>query len=152
MYLKEVLSKYKDKKVKLFIDMDGVIADYNFGEAKDYDKKRPLYDSIKKLEEVSKLPNVELYIFSVTRYSEGFKEKHNWLDTYAPFFKKENRIIISREDNNMEKSSILKAKYLENYQRDDSVIIVIDDDPRNLKDINEINKDIVLLKDSVLVD
>lgn len=47
MYLKEYLEKYKDKKVKLFVDMDGVIADYEFGVAKDYDTKRPLMDSIK---------------------------------------------------------------------------------------------------------
>ena len=152
MYLKEYLKKYKNKKIKLFIDMDGVIADYEFGSAQDYDQKRPLYDSIKKLEEISKMSNIELYIFSSTRYTEGFNQKQIWLDTYAPFFKKENRIIISREENNMEKSEILKAKYLENYKRDESIIMVIDDDPRNLKEINKLNEDVILLKDTVLVD
>lgn len=152
MYLKEYLKQYDNKKVKLFIDMDGVIADYDFGVARDYDKKRPLLDSIKKLEEIDKLPNIELYIFSATRYTEGFEQKHWWLDTYAPFFKKENRIIISREENNMEESSILKAKYLQNYQRDNSVLIVIDDDPKNLKEIHKLNDDVILLKDTVLVD
>lgn len=152
MYFKEYLKQYENKKVKLFVDMDGVIVDYDFGVARDYDKKRPLYDSIKKLEEVSKLPNIELYIFSATRYTEGFEQKHWWLDTYAPFFKRENRIIISREANNMEESSILKAKYLQNYKRDDSVLIVIDDDPKNLADILKLNKDVILLKDTVLID
>ena len=152
MYLKNYLDKYKDKKIKLFIDMDGVIVDYEFDSPKDYDKKRPLYDSIKKLEEISKMSNVELYIFSATRYTEGYSQKEWWLDTYAPFFKKENRIIISREDNNMEESSKLKAKYLENYKRDGSIIIVIDDDPKNLKNIYELNKDVILLKDTVLID
>lgn len=152
MYLKEYLKQYDNKKVKLFIDMDGVIANYDFGVARDYDKKRPLLDSIKKLEEIDKLPNIELYIFSATRYTEGFEQKHWWLDTYAPFFKKENRIIISREENNMEESSILKAKYLQNYQRDNSVLIVIDDDPKNLKEIHKLNDDVILLKDTVLVD
>lgn len=152
MYFKEYLKQYENKKVKLFVDMDGVIVDYDFGVNRDYDKKRPLYDSIKKLEEVSKLPNIELYIFSATRYTEGFEQKHWWLDTYAPFFKRENRIIISREANNMEESSILKAKYLQNYKRDDSVLIVIDDDPKNLADILKLNKDVILLKDTVLID
>ena len=96
MYLKEFIKQYNDKKIKLFIDMDGVIADYIFGEAKEFDKKRPLYDSIKKLEEVAKMNNVEVFIFSATRKSEGFNQKHFWLDKYAPFFKKENRIILSR--------------------------------------------------------
>ena len=152
MYLKQYLEQYKDKRVKLFVDMDGVIADYTFGEPKDYHKKRPLYDSIKKLESVSEMPNIELYIFSATRKTEGIEQKHWWLDTYAPFFKKENRIIISREANNMTKSSTLKANYLKEYKRDDSIIIVIDDDPRNLKEIRKLNDDIILLKDTALID
>ena len=98
------------------------------------------------------MSNIELYIFSSTRYSTGFEQKHWWLDTYAPFFKKENRIIISREDNDMMASSVLKAEYLKNIKRDDSILIVIDDDPRNLKEINKQNEDIILLKDTVLVD
>ena len=93
MYLKDYLKQFGNRKIKLFVDMDGVIADYIFGSAQDYDKKRPLYDSIIKLEEVSKMPNVELFIFSATRYSSGFDQKHWWLDTYAPFFKRENRIL-----------------------------------------------------------
>lgn len=152
MYLKTYLEQFKGKKIKLFVDMDGVIADYEFGSAKDYDKKRPLYDSIKKLKEISQMINVELYIFSATRYTEGFNQKHWWLDTYAPFFKRENRIIISREENNMEESASLKAKYLKEYKRDDSIIIVIDDDPKNLKEINRLNDDVILLKDTVLID
>ena len=152
MYLKEYLDRYKDKKIKLFVDMDGVIADYEFGAAKEYDKKRPLYDSIKKLEEISKMDNIKLYIFSATRYSKGLEEKNWWLDKYAPFFEKENRIIISREAFSMEKSAILKAKYLKDLKRDDSLLIVIDDDPRNLKEIHELNSDVILLKDTVLID
>ena len=152
MYLKEYLDQYKDIKIKLFVDMDGVIVDYVFGDVKDYHKKRPLFDSIRKLETISKMPNIELYIFSATRATEGIDQKHWWLDTYAPFFKKENRIIISREDNNMEVSAVLKANYLKEYKRDDSLIIVIDDDPKNLKEIKRLNDDIILLKDTVLVD
>ena len=152
MYLKEYLEQYADKKIKLFVDMDGVVADYIFGSAQDFDKKRPLYDNIDKLEIVSKMPNVELFIFSATRYSNGISQKNWWLDKYAPFFKKKNRIIISREDNDMRPSSLLKSEYLANYQRDDSILILIDDDPRNLKEVNKLNEDVILLKDTVLVD
>ena len=151
MYLKEFLKKYNNQKIKLFIDMDGVIADYDFGIPKDYDKKRPLYDSIKKLEQISKLDNIELYILSITRMTEGRKEKNIWLDKYISFIKKENRIIISRKENDFETSSILKAKYINSIKTKDT-IIVIDDDPRVLKEINNINKNIILLKDTVLVD
>ena len=45
VYLENFLEQYNDKKVKMFVDMDGVIADFNFGKACDYDKKRPLYSS-----------------------------------------------------------------------------------------------------------
>lgn len=150
MYLLDFLKKYEDKNVKLFVDMDGVIADYDVGNARDYLNKRPLFDSIKKLEEVSKLANVSLYICSITRMSSGIEEKNLWLDKYASFFK--NRIIISREDNEFIDSSILKANYLKNIERDDSVFILIDDDPRVLNEVHKINSDIVLLKDTCLVD
>lgn len=152
MYLKEYLKKFSNKKIKLFVDMDGVIVDYEFGKPSDYHKKRPLYDSIKKLEEISNLSNIEMFIFSATRKNEGFEQKNLWLDTYAPFFKKQNRIIISREENDFMESAILKAQYLKNYKRDDGLLIVIDDDPRNLKEINKLNDDIILLKDTALID
>lgn len=152
MYLEEYMKQYKNVKVKLFVDMDGVIADYIFDNAKDYDKKRPLNDSIKKLEKISKMSNIDLYILSATRKNEGIEQKNWWLDKFAPFFKKDNRIIISREANNMIETSVLKAEYLKKYKRDDSIIIVIDDDPKNLKEIHRLNEDIILLKDTVLVD
>ena len=152
MYLNEYLEQFKDKRIKIFVDMDGVVADYIFGSARDYDKKRPLYDNIDKLEIISKKPNVEMFIFSVTRYSSGFAQKNWWLDKYAPFFKKDNRIIISREDNDMRESSTLKAEYLANYERDDSILILIDDDPKILKEVRNFNEDVILLKDTVLVD
>lgn len=153
MYLKEYLEKFKDKKIKLFVDMDGVIVDYDFGNTSNYDKKRPLYDSIKKLEIINKNSNIELHILSVTKLIIGSEEKNWWLDNYAPFFKKENRTIIIKEKiNNDSSSAELKANYLKKIERDESVIIVIDDDPRILKEIRRTSPDIILLKDTVLVD
>ncbi len=152
MFLKEYLQRFENKKIKIFVDMDGVIVDYDFGMPCEYDIKRPLYASIKKLEEISKMNNVELFIFSATRMNEGINQKNIWLDKYAPFFKKQNRIIISREENDFISSANLKANYLEKYQRDNSILIVIDDDPRNLKEINKLNEDIILLKDTALID
>lgn len=152
MYLKYYLEQFGDKKIKLLVDMDGVIADFIVGSPKDYDLKRPLFDSIKKLEIVSHMPNVELYIFSATRMNEGIEQKHYWLDKYAPFFKRENRIILSREANNFTESSKLKEDFLINFKRDDSVIIFIDDDPKNLFAVKNTSPDVILLKDTALVD
>ena len=152
MYLEEYLKKYKGKKIKMFVDMDGVIVDYDFGSGRDFHEKRPLYDSIKKLEKISKYPNIELYILSATRFTEGIGQKNYWLNKYASFFKEENRIIISREENDMKASDTLKSNYLRKLNREDYVIIVIDDDPKILKKINKTSPDVVLLKDTVLVD
>lgn len=151
MFLKEQLEVLTGN-IKLFVDMDGVIADYDVGNAADYDDKRPLKTSIEKLREISEMPNVEMYILSVTRANAGFDEKHVWLDKYAPFFKKENRIIISREANDFEKSSVLKANYLKDLEKDGSIVILIDDDPRILKQVQEDAPDVILYKDTCLVD
>ena len=152
MYLLEFLKKYEGRKIKLFVDMDGVIADFIVGDAGHYDTKRPLFDSIKKLEIISKMPNVELFIFSATRMNIGEAEKNYWLDKYAPFFKPENRIILSREANGFIESSKLKEDYLKNYKRDESIIILIDDDPKNLFAVKNTSPDVILLKDTALID
>ena len=152
MYLKEYINKFENKNIKMFIDMDGTIVDYVVGNATDFADRRPLASSIKKLEEISKLSNVELYILSVTRGDKGLKEKQEWLNKYAPFFKKENRIIISRESNNMLSAYELKCNYLNNVKREDNILIVVDDDPIVLKEIGATNKDILRLKDTALVD
>ena len=154
-YFIEWLQQFKGKKVKLLVDMDGVIAHYDFGNPKDYDKKRPLRDNILKIEAATKLedPIVTPYIFSATRYSNGYKQKNEWLDINAPFFKKENRIILSREDNGFMESSLLKAEYLINFEREENTeIVVIEDDPKNMQAILEVNPDIILVKDTILVD
>ena len=151
MYLEKYLEKIEGN-IKIFIDMDGVIADYDFGKAYDYHKKRPLFDNIKKLEKISNNDNVELFILSVTKQNIGYNQKMKWIDKYIPFIKKENRFIISREANNQIVSPILKSKFLKKLKRDGSTIIVIDDDPRVLKEIHKGNEDIILLKDTVLID
>ena len=152
MYIEDFLEQYKDKKVKMFVDMDGVIADFDFGNNGDYDKKRPLYSSIEQLERISKKDNIDLYIFSATRMNKGYDEKQYWLDKYAPFFKKENRVIISREKHDFVETATLKANYMKNVERDGSILVVIDDDPKNLRAIRQSNEDVVLLKDTALVD
>ncbi len=152
MFFKTFLEQFGDKRIKIFVYMDGVVSDYNVGVPYDYHLKRPLFDSIKKLEEISKMPNVELYILSATRLNEGYEQKQGWLDKYLPFMKKENRFILSREANNMEKSSVLKNNFFKELERDGSIIIMVDDDPTILHEIKDANEDVIPLKDTVLVD
>ena len=151
MYLKEILNGYGDKKIKIYIDMDGVVADYDVGKPDDFEKKRPLYTSIDKLKEISFMDNVSLYILSITRMNIGIYEKNIWLDKYMPFIDKNNRFILSKEDIS-KSSSELKVDFLKNIKRNGEVIILIDDDPLILKSVMDNVNDIVLLKDTVLVD
>ena len=146
------INKYKDKNIKLYVDMDGCIVDYEVNNAKDYDKKRPLFNNIKQLEQVSKLDNVEIFILSITRYNPGFEEKHRWLDEYVPFIDKDHRIIISREANNMTKSPVLKSKYMKQFKDSKDTIILIDDDPRILEAVADMVPNVILYKDTVFID
>ena len=152
MYFKEYLEKFQNKNIKIFVDMDGVIVDYVVGSAADFHKRRPLNSSIEKLKEISKMENVELFILSVTRMDEGYNQKQIWLDKYAPFFEKNSRIILSRESNEFKSSADLKAEFIKKMERDNCTFIFIDDDPSVLKKMMETNKDVILFKDTVLVD
>ena len=152
MFFEEQIKSLGEGKIKIYVDMDGVIADYNVGEARNYHKKRPLIESIKKLEDVSKLDNVEMHILSVARLNVGAEEKHMWLDEVAPFFKKENRTIIPREENGFMAAKDLKLLFIKNLERDGSKIVIIDDDPQILHEMQMNYKDLILYKDTVLVD
>lgn len=141
----------KERKLLIFVDMDGVIASYDIGKPYDFDKKRPLITNINTLKKLNCLENCELYILSICKKDYQIKEKNNWLDLNAPFFKKENRIIISKENNNITESGILKANYLNNINTKNQIIL-IDDDNKVLKIVKENVKNIILFQDSELID
>ena len=65
----------KDKKIILFVDMDGVIASYDFGKPLNFINKRPLSTNIKTLSKLTKLDNVELHILSVCVFNKQINEK-----------------------------------------------------------------------------
>ena len=141
----------KDKNNDLYVDMDGVIASFDFGHPLDFKIKRPLYTNIKVLEEVSKLDNIKLHILSVCRKDYQIQEKHDWLDKYAPFFLKENRHIISKESLPDISSAECKLRFLKQYKTSMKRVL-IDDDNTVLKLISDNIKDILLLQDSELID
>lgn len=150
MYIKEYISNYNEK-LRIYVDMDGVIADYIVGKPYDFENKRPLFDSINKLKEVSEFNNVEMYILSICNNESQIAEKNNWLDKYASFFQKENRVIISKDDNSDKSSSELKRDYLKKINTSEKIIL-IDDDNLILKFIRKELPSIILLQDSSLID
>ena len=140
-----------DEEVILFVDMDGVIASYDVGRPYDFKNKRPLKNNINIFREIAKLDRVSLHILSVCRENYQIEEKNEWLDINAPFFEKENRVILSKEDGIYKISSELKLNYLKNYKTDKKIVF-IDDDNSVLSVVNKELKNIILFQDSELVD
>lgn len=140
-----------DEEVILFVDMDGVIASYDVGRPYGFKNKRPLKNNINIFREIAKLDRVSLHILSVCRENYQIEEKNEWLDINAPFFEKENRVILSKEDSIYKISSELKLNYLKNYKTDKKIVF-IDDDNSVLSVVNKELKNIILFQDSELVD
>lgn len=146
--INEIKTMAKDKKIDIYVDMDGVIAEYDFGRPLDFLNKRPLLGNIKVLEEISKIPNVEMHILSICKKDSQINDKNVWLDKYAPFFKKENRNVLSKETYTDRSSSELKVDFLNNIE---SFKILIDDDNGILKEVDKKVKNISLYQDSSIV-
>ena len=152
MYFYNLIKDFsKEKKTIIYFDMDGVISSYDFGKPLNFKIKRPLTNNINVIKKVSNLDNVELHILSVCRTHDEINDKNNWLDKYAPFFKKENRHILARYDVEGSTAKELKLNFL-NSLKTTSQIIVVDDDNEILKSLKENTKDIILLQDSELID
>ena len=141
----------KINKIKLFVDMDGVIASYDFGKPLDFKTKRPLTTNIEVLRKVSSLDNIELFILSVCRKNYQIDGKNKWLDKNAPFFQKENRYILSKESISNISSANMKLHFLKNYETIDKIVFV-DDDNKVLSTISKELDNIILFQDSELID
>ena len=165
MYLLEVLKEFvKSKKtdsLAIFVDMDGVIADYRFGEGDNiknnvkgtYLKKRPIYTTINNLKKINDEEGFDVYILSSCFFKEHADEKDEWLDKYADFIKKENRIFTynanfeSRKD---AKIQVIKEKLkLKEYE----YAVLIDDTHDILfKGIKELGDNFLPFHVSTLID
>lgn len=152
MYFYNLISNLAENEViDLFIDMDGVISSYNFGMPLDFKNKRPLKTNINTLEKVSKIENVNLHILSVCRKDNEVQIKNEWLDINAPFFKKENRNVLSKETYTGFSSAELKLDFLKKYNTSNKIVLV-DDDNHILSTISKELDTITLLQDSELID
>lgn len=152
MYFLELIKNYsKNQSVELLIDMDGVIASYDFGKPLNFKIKRPLKDNIKTLKQVSQLKNVECSILSICHKDREIEDKNEWLDRHASFFPKNRRFILSKETIKEKSSAQMKLDFIKNYQSDKKIILV-DDDNYILKELSKELKNVILLQDSELID
>ena len=152
MYFKDmILNLVKEKNINMFVDMDGVIASYDFGRPLEFDKKRPLMTNINTLKEVSKIPGVKLHILSICKKDFQIKEKNDWLDMYAPFFEKENRFILSKETIVDTSSPDMKYNFLRDFECEEQIVLV-DDDNLVLKTVGRGLDKVIVFQDSELID
>lgn len=152
MYFYNLIKELSKEELIIFVDMDGVITDYDFGSIIDFKNKRPISTNIKTLRKISELKNVTLYILSICRKNKEIDDKNNWLDKHAPYFKKEHRLIISKEQHINQNSKELKCAYLKKYKDKNKKVIVIDDDNEILKYLKDNIEDIMLFQDSSIID
>lgn len=159
MYFKDYLGKYNNKHIDIYIDMDGVIADYdvinyekNKEEANVYLYKRPVNTVIKILEEISHLENVSLFILSVSRKDNQIDGKVKWLDKNMSYIKKEHINIIPREGNGFKAAHDLKKEFLKSNINKENINIMIDDSHKVLDAIYELDLDIIPLHITSILD
>lgn len=155
MYFKDKLKKlYKDEEVNIFVDMDGVIADYNFGSTLDFKNKRALTTNINTLEILNKDKKINLYVLSICKTNNQIKDKNDWLDKYASFFDVDKRYIISKEEYKNLSSKEIKLIIIKDIIEKLGLnnVILIDDDNGILKYISKSDLNIRLFQDSSLLD
>ena len=158
-YFKEYLKQFNDKQINIFIDMDGVVADYdalNFKQNKDnedvYLHKRPINSSISVLREISEMENVTLNILSCTKKNNQKEGKIIWLSKYMDFIKKENINLISREEKESMKACMIKAEFLKKHFDKDKINISIDDSHDVIREVQNLNLGIIPLHITSILD
>ena len=114
MYLLEEIKKIiedNSKKIAIFVDMDGVVADCRFGEGENiksnkprlYLNKRPIYTTINNLQKINEKIDCEMFILSSCLYKEQSEEKSLWLDKYMPFIKQKIEFLFYHKTLNLER-------------------------------------------------
>ena len=147
--IKEICKK--NKKVDMYIDMDGTIAEYHLYNPEEisrkmeeeYLKNEPLKNVIDVLEEISKINNIEMYILSLSKTKKITEKKKIWLKKYVPFIKEENWIILTKEigEYSNENRNEIKGKNIELSQEDYDKSIMLDDEQVVLREAKKILND-----------
>lgn len=147
--IKEICKK--NKKVDMYIDMDGTIAEYHLYNPEEisrkmeeeYLKNEPLKNVIDVLEEISKINNIEMYILSLSKTKKITEKKKIWLKKYVPFIKEENWIILTKEigEYSNENRNEIKGKNIELRQKDYDKSIMLDDEQTVLREAKKILND-----------
>ena len=130
----------ENEKVAMFIDMDGTITVYDIYPENMVNEKMQEEYIIDILEKVNHIPNLDLYILSLSRTVKITKEKKKWLKKYIPFIEEANWIIITKELNEYSKENrnIIKAQKIKDMENEYNYFILLDDDHKILKEAQKL--------------
>ncbi len=148
----DTLDKYNNKNIDIYVDMDGVIAEYDIGNF-DYNTIRPLQSNIKRIKDLLE-KDIKIKILTICKNDIIVKDKIEWIKKYMPFFDINNVIFISKEnvENNSFSSKELKSKYLKENIDINNVNIIIDDDNDIIKYIVKNNPEMIVFQVSSWID
>lgn len=141
------------KELKVFFDMDGVLAEYQEDIVehmhKDgYFKALPANKkAIKFVKDLEDVPGIRLYILSKTPNVDApsaKKDKMVWLNVYLPEFPKEN-ILIQDGRTGKHKGEFLREKLGDGFIKE-GYNILIDDYTKNLVDWETTGENFIALK------
>ena len=145
--IKEIKTKAKSQKVKVYFDMDGTLAEYDAedkekilsNQAGVYLTKRPLKSIINVADKLAKIDNIEICIASNCHFKEQKEEKLLWLEKYTPFIKKENINIIVFNDMifSKEEKDFLKANLIISNLKQNEFAYLIEDDHKIIRATNK---------------
>lgn len=145
--IKEIKTKAKSQKVKVYFDMDGTLAEYDAedkekilsNQAGVYLTKRPLKSIIYVADKLAKIDNIEICIASNCHFKEQKEEKLLWLEKYTPFIKKENINIIVFNDMifSKEEKDFLKANLIISNLKQNEFAYLIEDDHKIIRATNK---------------
>ena len=92
----DTINKYRKEDIILFVDMDGVLAEYDIGNF-DYRSIRPLKSNIKRVRELQDL-GVEVKVLTVCKTDSIIEEKKDWFRKYMDFFPLDHVVFLSKEE------------------------------------------------------
>ena len=141
----------KNKRVAMFVDMDGTINEYEVYSEKTlsqqmedrYMDTAPVQPIIDVLKEINDIPNIDLYILSLSRTNKLTEKKKLWLEKYIDFIPKTNWIILTKENGeyNKENRDFIKSLKMKEKLNEYDHFIFLDDDHKILKGASETFKE-----------
>lgn len=141
----------KNKRVAMFVDMDGTINEYEVYSEKTlsqqmedrYMDTAPVQPIIDALKEINDIPNIDLYILSLSRTNNLTEKKKLWLEKYIDFIPKTNWVILTKENGeyNKENRDFIKSLKMKEKLNEYDHFIFLDDDHKILKGASETFKE-----------